>query len=532
MNDKKRLIITIVAVLILTIGVTLAYFIPQIGGGILKNINVTAENTDEFWFAVDNDTINLKLTQFNLIENGENLDVSTTAMAFLAANDITKSASYKYNVYFLIEKNSFVYTTQDKKTEIVLTIIDPNGTELNNLNGLNYLDGTTTGGVKGFDITTIDGLFHIASDYSIVATPSNTFVNQNWQFKITFINLENNQVENEGKELKARIFMQQGEFKYISNICTENQLLNECIKKFGDLGYDSTRINIHNTGLKNGASDNFYRYSGSSKEVNNFVCFGTDISPCPVDNLYRIIGVFGENYHGVSGQELVKLIKYDYANSNLLGNDGDYSNYALDVENYSYYKGELTNIDTYYWNYNANTSDPVSSWNTSLLNKINLNTNFLNNIGVTWANKIQSVTWKIAGNTGETIMESPPSIAYQNEIIAPDTEESVITYLAKIGLMYISDYGFASYSDGWGTQLGAYDYDPILSNHWMFMGMDEWTISRSSDRYDAVYNISEGGSVSCTGVFMESSIRPVFNLISSTTYKSGSGTMSDPIIIN
>ena len=34
MSDKKRLIITIVAMLILVVGVTFAYFIPQIGGGV------------------------------------------------------------------------------------------------------------------------------------------------------------------------------------------------------------------------------------------------------------------------------------------------------------------------------------------------------------------------------------------------------------------------------------------------------------------------------------------------------------------
>lgn len=41
------------------------------------------------------------------------------------------------------------------------------------------------------------------------------------------------------------------------------------------------------------ARDNSYRYSGSNPS--NYVCFGTDASPCPDANLYRIIGLFENN---------------------------------------------------------------------------------------------------------------------------------------------------------------------------------------------------------------------------------------------
>ena len=60
----------------------------------------------------------------------------------------------------------------------------------------------------------------------------------------------------------------------------------------------------HDSTLTNGTGDNSYRYAGANP--NNFVCFGSDADTCPIDNLYRIIGVFGENYHGVSGKQLVK----------------------------------------------------------------------------------------------------------------------------------------------------------------------------------------------------------------------------------
>ena len=72
-------------------------------------------------------------------------------------------------------------------------------------------------------------------------------------------------------------------------------------------------IYYYDGNLENGAGGNSYRYAGAN--LNNYVCFGTDVSTCPTDNLYRIIGVFGNR---------VKLIKYDYATSALLGTEGDY----------------------------------------------------------------------------------------------------------------------------------------------------------------------------------------------------------------
>lgn len=77
----------------------------------------------------------------------------------------------------------------------------------------------------------------------------------------------------------------------------------------------NNNIYYHDSSLTNGAKDNSYRYAGASKSVNNYVCFGSTESPCPADNLYRIIGVF-------DGQ--VKLIKATKATSSLLGTDGGY----------------------------------------------------------------------------------------------------------------------------------------------------------------------------------------------------------------
>ena len=51
----------------------------------------------------------------------------------------------------------------------------------------------------------------------------------------------------------------------------------------------SNGIYYHTSSLVNSAGDNSYRYAGANP--NNYVCFGSDASTCPSDNLYRIIGI-------------------------------------------------------------------------------------------------------------------------------------------------------------------------------------------------------------------------------------------------
>ena len=282
-------------------------------------------------------------------------------------------------------------------------------------------------------------------------------------------------------------------------------------------------IYYHDSSLTNGAGDSSYRYSGANP--NNYVCFGSNESTCPIDNLYRIIGVFENN---------VKLIKYDYATSALLGTDGDYA--STGTPNASYYKGSLTTINTYYWN----NSTQKNTWSESLLNKTNLNTNFINNIGTEWANKIATTTWKVGGNTYANISQVVPSVAYQNEIVNPvttNTTDNATEYSAKIGLMYVSDYGFGADPSAWTTTL--YNYDgsvngsTIRSLNWMHMGYYDWTISRYAGGSGYAFGVYGDGYVGGYGVGdYHYAVRPSFNLESSITYASGSGTQSDPIRIN
>ena len=314
----------------------------------------------------------------------------------------------------------------------------------------------------------------------------------------------------------------------IADYCTSGTSLATCIKNFGNQGSDVSSIYIHNSTLANGANDNSYRYAGASDQVNNFICFGSTTSPCPENNLYRIIGV-------IDGK--VKLIKYDYTNSNLLGTDGDY--YGETTPDTNYYKGSLSTINTYYWNYKA-ANKATNTWSTSLLNKTNLNTNFINYIGEEWSKKIATTTWKVGGNTYSKIEDVTPSEAYQNEIVNPDetnSTDNATEYQAKIGLMYVSDYGYAASPSAWTTTL--YNYDGSDTNgtiirtiNWMYMGVWEWTISRCVDSSYYAFGVNGYGNDTYDDGSDGSVVRPSFNLESSITYNLGTGTINDPILIN
>lgn len=101
----------------------------------------------------------------------------------------------------------------------------------------------------------------------------------------------------------------------------------------------------------------------------------------------------------------------------------------------------------------------------------------------------------------------------------------------KIGLMYVSDFGFAASPNYWTTEL--YNYNLAKSSNWL-SGFTEWTISRVSNDSYIVFYVHLIGSIYYISSYAgwSDEVRPVFYLTSSTTYVSGSGTQSDPIRIN
>ena len=512
--------ILIIGILLLLIArITYAYLAPRIQSA-LGNVTTISDSVDDFKLELGQ-PLSLNATSTTLPENGSNLVVTSTEIAKLKANSTKKTANYNYYLYLQITSNTFKYS-DGTTPEIILTITDPNGNEITSLDNLTY---GTYNGVSGFDVTTKTGLFAIANNYEITSNSSTTYTEHDWNITLTYLNLNIDQSGNYGNSFETKLYLQKEEKKLtIADVCPGKSLSDCVIAQY--TGIKNSNIYYHDSSLTNGAEDNSYRYAGASDVVNNYVCFGSSTTPCPADNLYRIIGVFGDK---------VKLIKSDYATSTLLGADGDYSQMytANDWDNSSYKGNNLANIAGYYWN-----KSNQNTWSMSNLNKINLNQNFITNIGTEWANKIATTTWKVGGNTWKNIAEQRAKTAYQNEIVNPVTTNSKdnITELdAKIGLMYASDYGFAAVPSAWTTNLNNY-YDEVIKNvNWMYMGLNEWTVSRDAINSATAFDVEGSGSVVGYYRYVGNNacgVRPVFYLSSSVNYVSGRGTAADPILVN
>ena len=243
----------------------------------------------------------------------------------------------------------------------------------------------------------------------------------------------------------------------------------------------------HNSTLTNGAGDNSYRYAGASDSVNNYICLGSDKATCPDANLFRIIGVFGDQ---------TKVIR------------------AKSVGNKQWH------------------TSSSNTWSSSSLNTY-LNGEYLTGLG-TLADKIATTTWKVGGGLMSNIAISVPKKAYQYEV---GSSSSTTTVNKKIGLMYVTDYYYSASPSAW-TLVGynesdaTKDYRAATSANWLYLGSTEWTISRNSDNANNAFYVNRTGRVSYSIVASYFGVHPSFNLESSVKYVSGSGSMSDPMRVN
>ncbi len=500
----------ILLVLALLIGkFTFSYLAPDIKDDVEGQGEVTASG-DTLIFTKGNN-LSLKATTDNFNGASSNLTSTTNPSVKLVASNKTNNATATYYAGIKIKSNTYKYSTDAKTAEIILTVLDENGDAVTtSADDLSYV---TVNGVSGFDITEKVGVFNISVDHSIATKSSTSGTTHTWTFTLTFINLETDQSINEDGSLEMEAILQKDKIimplaDYVKAQYTGTQ--------------GENNLYLHDSTLTNGANDGSYRYAGSSDTTNNFVCFGYDSmdGSCPSDNLYRIIGLFdGE----------VKLIKYDYAKSTLLGNDGDYSNtYSGAGWSSSFYgtnKGQnsKSEIGVYYWNNNTRNN----TWSDSRLNTVNLNKNYINNIGTKWSEKISTHTWKVGGNTWSNIGTQTAPTAYQNEINSPETNKTVN---AKVGLMYVSDYGYAASSSSWSTALSS--YNNVIANNWMYMGLIEWTLAPQMDNSDTAFAVGFGGVVNNGGnVSANLAARPVLYLKSTIGYGGGSGDAAKPILV-
>ena len=290
-----------------------------------------------------------------------------------------------------------------------------------------------------------------------------------------------------------------------------------------------------------------YRYVGA--EVNNYVRFNND--------LYQIIGVFDSNSTGVNGN-LVKLIAANFLTSmtwgvyNTTASSGVYSDYKND------WTGSVTgvsassnvmlnqyflNSDTLTTGYVNQTYGACENWtymNASSTYK-NKNCNTIVGYGIksNLSGYVETVTWYLKGfnsneytrrdfyncergiTTGDATKDSNCNTGI--------TGTADATVNAKIGLMYLSDYAYASGNIACGnTPLMNNEYEG--ARNWLYKGK-EWTITPRSDSATHVFLINYNGFVINEYTLFAFNIRPTFYLKSSVYVTGGNGSFSNPYTI-
>ena len=252
-----------------------------------------------------------------------------------------------------------------------------------------------------------------------------------------------------------------------------------------------------------------YRYEG--KNPNNYVLFNGE--------LWRIIGVFDSDTHGISGN-LTKIIRDDSIGS-----------YAWDKNDINDWNASSLNtiLNTYYYNSQNGTGQSACY---SFSNGISGNCDF-RYIGLDSSsrNMIQNVTWKIGGhNTASANAET----FYTAERGSNVYSGRQTTWTGNVGLMYPSDYGYSvlSSSCSRNVNLDNYNTKKCAGESWIMKNGYEWTMTPlSSDMYFAFYitNYATILNINSTGNFFI--VRPTVYLKSSVYIISGDGSQNNPYVL-
>ncbi len=402
------------------------------------------------------------------IDEGKTYQESSTPS--YTFSNLTMNHEYTIQVY---AKDMLGYVSNEEVIKVITdNYINP---VVNSVTASNVSNNSITVSVSASGGTNSIARYYYSSNggTSYTNTTSNTY---------TFSNLS------AGETYQIRVYVKDtngiDSNVYSLSVETDNTVLLADYIKSKYTSQGANGLYYHTSSLANSAADNSYRYAGANP--NNYVCFGSDAASCPSANLYRIIGVFGSK---------VKLIK-------------------------------TTSYGSYVWD-----SGRSNTWDSSTKPDIRntLNTTFLNTLGSTWQNKIATHAFKVGGFSSSTWLSSFKTV-YNYEV---GSNSSSTTDSMKIGLMYVTDYVYASPTSDWTTTVYDYAYegeDP--NNNWMYLGSNEWTISRISDYSNVAFGVVSRGGLSGGPVDDSAAVRPSFYLESSTSYVSGSGTQSNPIRIN
>ena len=274
--------------------------------------------------------------------------------------------------------------------------------------------------------------------------------------------------------------------------------------------------------------ENGIRYEGANP--NNYICLDNKIGGTCSDSslLFRVIGLFEEDASsdGTTSSGTKKLLK------------------VIDTNNYG-------GTDGKYWN-----SAGTNNWSTASL-KTELNGTYLttllgtSNVNSKLSSTITNAKWHLGGASSSNASTLTADGIYNEErntsAIYSGNPSSIY---AKVGLMYPSDYGYATVGGSTTNKIecrnqtllnfGTSTYSDCKNNNWLFTSQmsnwgsnkNEWLLSPYSSGSIGVAFLFTTGSVRLSSGKVQVNqfaVRPTFYLDSNVLkIVGGTGTSTDP----
>ena len=494
------LIISFVFLTMLVLGMTYAYFDLKTGGETESTMNIGgAEISATYSFS-----------------NSINITDALPGNDIIAYKDITltykNTSSEEYKVYLktVIDYSTFTNTENDG----VLYYDIYSGTDHSTLDQ----DKTT--------FPTITSGKAILKEISIPANSTGTL-----NYRINFYFPESDKLQNPDGQLvlNASISVESdNSLKYTPTLLKKIDLMYQYESGTNGLEQDDT-------------TDKNIRYVGANPK--NYVEFAN------TGELWRIVGVFNVKDSTGKIERKTKLVRdeslgvfsWDVTGNNNYGFNnwteadlknelnGDYLDTTLTANKTNWYNS--------YWTSNGPVFQQTGVFDYTKVIKSN------------YQNMISESVWNIGGNSYSNPNTPPFGLPLLDQY---NKERGTITYqnsrptewTGKVGLIYASDYGYASTNSEcrenlragvtYDTANDSWDYSngKCKTDNWLAKSTWYWTLSPSSDNSYYVFFVDSAGAVTSNpGTYNSSNIFPAVFLKSDILIAGGTGIESDPYTI-
>ena len=499
------LIISFVFLTMLVLGMTYAYFDLKTGGETESTMNIGgAEISATYSFS-----------------NSINITDALPGNDVIAYKDITltykNTSSEEYKVYLktVIDYSTFTNTENDG----VLYYDIYSGTDHSTLVQDKTIFPTITSGKA------------ILKEISIPANSTGTL-----NYRINFYFPESDKLQNSDGQLvlNASISVESdNSLKYTPTLLKKIDLMYQYESGTNGLEQDDT-------------TDKNIRYVGANPK--NYVEFAN------TGELWRIIGVFNVKDSTGKIERKIKLVRNeslgafswdtklnpqtndyrginDWTEADLMKElNGDYLDTTLTANKNNWYNS--------YWD---------SSTNKPVLRQTGV-FDYTKVIKSNYQNMISESVWNIGGNNYSNPSSPPYGLPLLDQY---NKERGTITYqnsrptewTGKVGLIYASDYGYASTNSEcrenlragvtYDTANDSWDYSngKCKTDNWLFKNFWYWTLSPSSGSSTSVFRVRGDGAVRDDSAYDSAGVLPAVFLKSDILIAGGTGIESDPYTI-